>query len=123
DELPAEQLRAVAEVEILRQRVVLPAARRIDRLAAPDAGRPVEVEEAAAAMAGPVLEDEMGGEQDRLDPGQQGVIVIDVAPARLHHPDAVAREEVRQRPAQEILRRDEIGVEDRDEAAARRLEP
>ena len=39
-------------------------------------------------------------------------------PARLHHADLVVGE-VRQRPAQEVRRRDEIGVEDRDELALR----
>ena len=66
-EPPAAQLRAVAEVEILGQRVVLPAAGVVDRRAPPDAGRAVEIEEAPAAVAAAVLEHEMAVEQDRLD--------------------------------------------------------
>src|SRR3712207_7858805 len=45
------ELRAVAQVEIFGQRVVLPPAAALDRLAAPDPGRSVEVEEAAGAVA------------------------------------------------------------------------
>ena len=66
-EPPAAQLRAVAEVEIFGQRVVLPAAGVVDRGAPPDAGRAVEVEEAAGAVAPAVLEHEVRVEQDRLD--------------------------------------------------------
>jgi hypothetical protein len=46
DELPAAQLCAVAEVEVLGERVVLPPAAVGDRGAPPDTGRAVEVEEA-----------------------------------------------------------------------------
>jgi len=58
-ELPAAQLRAVAQVEIFGERVVLPAAGVVDRHAAPDAGRAVEVEETPAAVARAVLEHEV----------------------------------------------------------------
>ena len=85
DEPPAAQLRAIAEVEILGQRVVLPAARIGNRVATPDAGRAVEVEEEPGAVAAAVLEHEVTVEQDRLDLGEQRVVLIDVAPARLHH--------------------------------------
>ena len=87
DEPPAAQLRAVAEIEILGERVVLPAAGVVDGRPAPDAGRAVEVEEAPAAVAAAVLEDEMAVEQDRLDLREQRVVLVDVPPARLHHPD------------------------------------
>ncbi len=120
-ELPAAQLSAVAQVQVFGQRVVLPAAGVVDRRAAPDAGRPVEVEEAARAIAPAVFEDEMPVEQDRLDLRQQRVVLVDVAPARLHHRDAVAGE-IRHHPQQEIGGRDEVGVENRDELAARHLE-
>ena len=117
-EPPAAQLRAVAEVEILGQRVVLPAAGVGDRFAPPDAGRAVEIEEAAGAVAAAVLEHEVRVEQDRLDLGEQRVVLVDVAPARLHHADLRVGREVRQRPRQEILRRNEVGVENGDELAA-----
>ena len=66
-EPPAAQLRAVAEIEILGQRVVLPAAGVGDGRAPPDARRAVEVEEEPGAVAAAVLEHEVAVEQDRLD--------------------------------------------------------
>ena len=120
-ELPAPELRAVAEVEVLGQRVVLPAAAVGDRLGPPDARGAVEVEEAAGPVAPAVLEHEVGVEQDRLDLGQQRVVLVDVRPARLHHRDASVGE-VRHRALQEVHRRDEVGVEDRDVAARRHLQ-
>jgi hypothetical protein len=117
DELPAPELGAVAEVEILGQRVVLPPAAVADRLAAPDAGGAVEVEEAAAAVAAPVLEDEVRVEQDRLDLGEERVVLVDVAPAGLHQRHLGVGEIV-DRALQEVGLRDEVGVEDRDELPA-----
>ena len=121
-ELPAAQLRAVAEIEVLGQRVVLPAARVDDRRATPDAGRAVEVEEEARAVAAAVLEHEVAVEQDRLDLRQQRVVLVDVAPARLDHRDLRIDEE-RHRARQEVGGRDEVGVEDRDELALGDLQP
>ena len=88
DEAPAVELRAVAEVEIFGERVVLPAAGVGDGRAAPDAGGAVEVEEPPGAVAAAVLEHEVTVEQNRLDLRQQRVVVVDVAPARLHHADS-----------------------------------
>ena len=51
-EPPAAQLRPVAQVEILGQRVVLPAAGVVDGGAPPDAGGAVEVEEASRRGGG-----------------------------------------------------------------------
>src|SRR5205814_2282247 len=58
-ELPAAQLRAVAEIEILGQGVVLPPAGVGNRLAPPDPRGTVEVEEEARPIAPTVLEHEM----------------------------------------------------------------
>src|SRR6185503_14189311 len=86
-EAPATQLGAVAQVEVFRQRVVLPAARIDDGGPAPDARRSVEVEEVPGAVPAAVLEDEVAIEQDRLYPREQRVLLVDVAPARLDHTD------------------------------------
>ena len=115
-ELPAAQLRAVAEVEILRQSVVLPAARVDDGGAPPDPGGAVEIEEVPGPVPAAVLEDEVPVEQDRLDPGQQRVILVDVPPARLHHAHLRVGEMV-DRPQEKVGRGNEIGVEDGDELA------
>ena len=60
-------------------------------------------------------------EQDRLNLREQRVALVQVPPARLH--DRQPRvAEVRHGPPEEVARRHEVGVEDRDELAARRLE-
>ena len=120
-EPPAAQLRPVAEIQIFGQRVVLPSAGVVDGAPPPDARRAVEIEEAAAAIAAAMLEHEVAVQQDGLDFREQRVILIDVTPSRLHHADARVRE-VRHDARQEIGRGHEIGVEDRDELAARGLQ-
>src|SRR4051794_11772476 len=108
-EAPAPQLRPIAEVEVLRQRVVLPPSGVVDRHTAPDTSGAIEVEEPSAAVAATVFQDEMSIEENRLDLGEQRVILIDMAPARLHHRDASIAE-VRHQPGQEISRRNEVSV-------------
>ena len=120
-ERPPAELRAVAEVEIFGERIVLPAACVGDGLAAPHAGRAVEVEEAPCAIAGAVLEHEVAVEQDRLNFREERVVLIDVPPARLHHAD-IRIGEMREQAVQEVWRRQEVGVEDADVAAARHLQ-
>ena len=115
-ELPAAQLGAVAEVQVFGQRVVLPAAAVDNRFAAPDPRGAVEVEEVARAVAPAVLQHEVRVEQDRLDLGEQRVVGVDVAPARLHHGDLRIHEVV-DGLVQEVGRRQEVGVENRDELA------
>jgi hypothetical protein len=115
------QLRAVAQVEVLGEGVVLPAARVVDGGAPPDARGAVEVEEAPAAVPAAVLEDEMTVEQNGLNPREQRVVFVDVAPAGLDHRDLLVAE-VRHQPREEIGRRQEVGVEDGDELASRDLE-
>src|SRR4030095_14798008 len=104
---------AVAQIEILGERIVLPAARVVNRRAPPDAGRAVEIEEQAAAVASAVLEDEMTVQENGLNLRQQRVVFVDMAPARLHHADLRLRE-VRHEPDQKIGGRDEVRVEDGD---------
>ena len=99
---------------------MLPAAAVVDRRAAPDAGRAVEVHEPAGAVAGGVLDDEVAVEEDRLALGQQRRVAVEVVPADLHHADLVVGEVVDD-VVQDVARRDEVGVEDRDELAARLL--
>ncbi len=121
DEAPAEELRAVTEVEILGQGVVLPSAGVVDRVTPPDPRCAVEVEEAAGAVAPPMLEHEVRVEQDRLNLGQEGVILVDMPPARLDHAHFRVAE-VRQRLEEEVRRRHEVRVENRDEICLRQLE-
>src|SRR5262245_45428840 len=84
-ESPAAKLRPVAEIEVFGQRVMLPPARFVYGGASPDPGRAVEVEEPARTIAAAVLEHEMPVEQDRLDLGEERVVLVDVPPPGLHH--------------------------------------
>ena len=116
DEAPAFELRAIAEVGIFGEGIVLPAARVVDHGDAQNAGRAVEVEEVAGARARAVLEDEMAVEQHAFHFGEEVVIAVQVAPARLHHADLRIGEVVNG-AREEIGGREEIGVEDGDQFA------
>jgi len=122
DEAPAAQLRAVAQVEIFGQRVVLPAAGVGNRRPAPDARGAVEVEEMPRPVAAAVLEDEVAVQEDRLDLRQQRVVLVDVPPPRLHHRHLRIGEEL-DGSLEEVVRRNEVGVEDRHVLAGGGMEP
>ena len=114
DKLPALELTAIAEVEVLGEGVVLPSAAVIDGGSAPHAGGAVEVHEPPGAVARGVLDDEMAIEEDRLGAGQKRRFAVEVVPADLHHADLVFREIV-DGVEQDVLGGEEIGVEDGDE--------
>ena len=117
NELPARELRAVAEVEILGQGVMLPATRLGNARFTPEAGGAVKIEEAAAPAARDLLEEKVAVEKHRLHPGEERVAAIDVAPAGLDHPDLRVGEKMNGRFEQLGLR-DKVGVEDANEIAA-----
>ena len=121
DELPAFQLRAIGEVGVFGERVVLPASGLVDGGATPHAGRAIEVEEQSSARAAGVFEHEVTIEQDRLDLGQEGIMAVDVGPAGLHHAD-LGIGKVMDGAHQKIIGRSEVGVENRNEFALRRLQ-
>src|SRR5207244_9578513 len=81
DELPALELGAVAQIEVFGERIVLPAAGVFDGGAPPDARGSVEIEEAAAAVARGVLDDEVPVEEDGLRLRQMAVVAVRVLPA------------------------------------------
>ena len=85
--LPAIQLRAVRKVRVFGERVVLPAARVVDGLSAPDARGAVEIEKCAASRTPAMLHDKVAIEQNSLHLRQQRVIAVEVSPPRLHHAD------------------------------------
>src|SRR5207302_10845341 len=109
-ELPALKLRAVAEIEIFRERVVLPAATGVDARAAPNTRSAVEIKKTSTAAARRLLEQMRAGEKHRLHAREQRISAIDVAPARLDHADHRIGEKLN-RFAQDVRRRDKIGVE------------
>ena len=116
NKLPAFQLRAIGKIGVFGERVVLPAARLVDGCAPPHSGGAVEVEEHVAARASRMLENKVAVEHDGFNFGQERVVAVDVRPSRLHHADLRIGEVV-DHLHQEIFRRDEVGVEDRDELA------
>ena len=95
---------------------MLPAAAVHDGFTTPDTGGAVEVEEVAGTVPATVLEHEVAVEKDGLDLRQERVVPVDVTPARLDHGDGRIDEE-RHRASQEVGRRNEVRIEDRDEVA------
>src|SRR5579859_70284 len=73
DELPALHLRAVAEVGVFGESVMLPAASLLDCLASPHPGGSVEVEEDAGTGTAAVLQDEMTVQQNGLNLSKKAV--------------------------------------------------
>src|SRR6202521_1374104 len=120
EKFPAFELRAIGKIGVFGEGVVFPASGIINGFAAPDAGGAVEIEESAAAGARTVLAAERAVEQNSLDIGEQGVVTVEIGPARLHHADFVAAlwiHEIRNRAAEKIGFGQEIGVEDGHEFA------
>ncbi len=101
---------------------MLPAAGVFDGAPPEDAGGAVEIEKVPGPGTRSVLKDEMTVEQHRLHFGQEIVVAIEVAPAGLHHSDRGVGEEV-DCACEEIGRRHEIRIEDRDQFASGRFEP
>ena len=118
----APELRPVAQVEVLGQCVMLPAAGRFDALPAPDPRCPIEVEKPPRPVPGSVFHYEMAVQHDRLDPCQDRVAPVEIGPSGLYQAHPIVTEPVHGVP-EEVRRRDEVGVENRDERAARHLEP
>src|SRR5579862_458601 len=121
DKFPTLELRAIREVRILRQRVMLPAASLFDRTTPPHPRRAIEIEKDVATRAAGVFQYEMPVEQNRFNFGQKRIVAIDVSPSRLHH-SHLGFSEVVNHFQQEIFRWHEVRVEDRDELALGRLQ-
>src|SRR5262249_42122297 len=114
DEFPSGELGPIGHVEVLGQRIGLPSTDLLQAASPPDAGRSVEVEEAAGPMARGVLDDEVAVQENRLNSGQERIVAIQVLPAGLNHADLGIRE-VRQALSEDPGVRDEVGVENQQE--------
>ncbi len=119
-ELPPLQLRAVGQVQILGEGIVLPAAGVLDASSAPHAGRAVEAHEPPAAIAGCVLDHEVPVQQDGLRLGQQRLVTVDMVPPSLNHSDFGVGEMV-DGVLQNVAGRDEVRVEDAQKLSGGRL--
>ena len=84
---PTLDLRAIAEIEVFGERIVLPASRSLDTSPPPDARRAIKVEEPPRAGARRLLDEEVTVQQHRLDFRQQRVLLVEVTPTRLDHAD------------------------------------
>src|SRR5205807_7538553 len=113
-ESPAHQLRAETQIRVFGERVMLPAAAHLDRVAPPDTGSAVEVEKVAAAIARRLLNNEMSIKHDRLQTRQQVVGTVDMGPAHLCAADDRIGEVIDQL-AQKIRLRHKVGIENRDQ--------
>ena len=123
---PAFELRAIREIGVFSECVVLPAAGIIDGFAAPDPGGPVEIEKSAPARTRTMLNDEMAVEKNGLNVSEQGVVAVEIGPARLHHADLTAAlriHEVGNGAEQKIRFGEKVGVEDGDEFALGGFQP
>ena len=114
---PAAQLRPIAEVEILGKRVLLPAAGLLYAGTPPQAGSAVEVEQRAEFVAGPLFDDEVAVNAERLGLSEAGNVGVEMAPAGL---DAADRGIVEggNGSLQKVGRRHKIGVKHSEEFAA-----
>ena len=121
DEPPAGHLGAVADVEVLGEGVVLPAARVDEGLAAPKPRGAVEVEEAPATVARALLHEEVSVEEEPLGPGQPRRRLVEVVPAGLHHPGARVGHRGQQ-SLEEVGMGNEVRVEDEDVLTGRRFQ-
>src|SRR5215472_9139498 len=85
NEFPARELGAIAKVEILAQRVRLPASALLDARTSPETGSPIEIEKPPATAARGLLKQEVPVQKDRLHPRQQRIPTIQMPPAGLDH--------------------------------------
>ena len=121
DEAPSRHLGPVADVEVLGQRVVIPSTRVHERLSAPHPRRAVELEEPATAVSPPLFHQEVPVQKERLGAGQPRFVLVEMLPAGLNHADPGIRHR-REELFEEAGLGDEIGVENEDVVACRRLE-
>ena len=122
DELPSLELRPIRKIRIFGQRVVLPAARFLNRSPPPHSRRAIEIEKQPGARASRMFQHEMTVEQDRLHLREKRIIAVDVCPPCLHHA-SLGIGEVMNRAQQKIFWRREVRVENRDELSLRRFHP
>ena len=115
---PAGHLRAIAQVEILGERVGMPPPCILEACPPPDARGAVEVEESATCVPPTLLEEEVSVEEKRLRFREPGLVAIQVVPAGLHHAHRRVTEG-RQKVAQEVRGCDEVGVEHQQVLALR----
>ncbi len=109
--LPAAQLSAVAEVEVLSQRVSLPAAGIPNAGPPPDASSAVKVDKQPSPAPCRLLDDKVTVHPQRLGLGEERVVPVEMAPTGLDAADDGVGK-VGDDPLQKVWRRKKIGVKD-----------
>ena len=87
NKFPAFELGPIGEIGVFGQRVVLPAARFLDRGRRHTPAVPLKLKKTLLAGAAGVFEHEMPVQQNGFNLGKERVVAIDVGPPGLHHPD------------------------------------
>src|SRR5205823_6931427 len=82
---PARELSAIDEIEILAQRIILPASALFDTGTPPETSRSIEIEKPAAAAARGLLKQKVSVQKDRLHAREQRIPAIQMSPAGLDH--------------------------------------
>src|SRR5205814_4500771 len=115
---PPFHMGAVAEVEILCQRITMPSTGSLDRGSPPNAAGAVEGQDLTRPTSGRLLHCEMALENDLLRTGDAVFPGIQKVAAGLNKGEMRIREQRPKTQAQEIGRWDIIGVEHRDKRLA-----
>ena len=113
-EPPPFHLGSIAEVGVFGQRVMFPAAGRLDGSPPPHARRSVEVEKEPGEVPAAVLDGEVAVEKQGLHARQQRIVSIQPRPASLDDAD-LGVGEILDHLAQDIARRYKVRIEDGDE--------
>ncbi len=121
-ESPTGHLGAIAQVEILGERIGMPPSCILQTPSPPHARGTVEVEEAVAGIPSTLLEKEVSVQEERLRLREPGLVAIEVVPPGLHHAHRRVAER-RQKVAQEVWRCDEVGIEDEQVFTLRHRRP
>ena len=112
--LPASELGAIAELQVLGERGSAPSAGVVDGLTPPNSRRAGEVGEEAFVRAHGLLDEKVEVDGQRLQAREPRVALVEVPPPRLRETDLRVVEDAKD-AAEEVAGRHEVGVEDGDE--------
>ena len=113
NEVPASHLGPIAEIQVLGQRVVLPASGIFNCAFSEDPSRAVEIEVASGQEPRKAFQHEVSVQEDGLDLGKERVLPVQVRPASLNHADLGVCKIVDRLP-EKVTIGDEIRIEDGD---------
>src|SRR5579864_2147634 len=117
NKFPSGHLRAVTEIEVFTQSIVLPAAGFLNTGFPPQPGGSVKIEKTSAPAAGCLLKQQVTVQKHRLHPGKHGIPAVEMAPSRLDHANLRVGEKL-DGLLEKFWRSDEIRVENTHELAA-----